>query len=113
MPMQGKHIKEVPGAGALNSAHEKRFLNFFFFFFVANTFQIQPFHRDWQSRQMWLFVLCQEHSTDINYQCWLHWHPSHVFATLDKLSHGSVIILGFSHTISRIYMYQRFLLLSF
>jgi hypothetical protein len=23
---------------------------------------------------MWLFVLCQEHSTDINYQWWLHWH---------------------------------------
>jgi hypothetical protein len=70
-------------------------------FFVANTFQIQPFHKYWRSRQMWLFVLCQEHSTDINYQCWLHWHPSHVFATLDKLSHGSVIILGFLPTISR------------
>jgi hypothetical protein len=38
------------------------------FFFVANTFQIQPFHKDWRSRQMWLFVLCQEHNTDINYQ---------------------------------------------
>jgi hypothetical protein len=25
-------------------------------FFVANTFQIQPFHRDWRSRQMWLLV---------------------------------------------------------
>jgi hypothetical protein len=25
-------------------------------FFVANTFQIQPFHKDWRSRQMWLFV---------------------------------------------------------
>jgi hypothetical protein len=23
-------------------------------FFVANTFQIQPFHKDWRSRQMWL-----------------------------------------------------------
>jgi hypothetical protein len=34
------------------------------FFVVANTFQIQPFHRDWRSRQMWLFVLCQEHNTD-------------------------------------------------
>jgi hypothetical protein len=22
---------------------------------------------------MWLFVLCQEHSTDINYQCEVHW----------------------------------------
>jgi hypothetical protein len=31
--------------------------------------------KDWWYRQMWLFVLSQEHSTDINYQCWLHWHP--------------------------------------
>jgi hypothetical protein len=65
-------------------------------FFVANTFQIQPFHRDWRSRQIWLFVLCQEHNTDIDYQCWLHWHPFQAFATLDKLSHGSDIILGFN-----------------
>jgi hypothetical protein len=57
-------------------------------FFVANTFQIQPFHNDSRRKQMWLFVLCQEHNTDINYQCWLHWHPSQAFATLDKLSHG-------------------------
>jgi hypothetical protein len=70
-------------------------------FFVANTFQIQPFHKDWQSRQMWLFVLCQEHNTDINNQCWLHWHPSQAFAILDKLSHGSVFILGFLPIIGR------------
>jgi hypothetical protein len=38
-------------------------------FFFANTFQISPFHRDWRSRQMWLSVLCQEHNTDIDYQC--------------------------------------------
>jgi hypothetical protein len=31
--------------------------------------------KDWRSRQMWLFVLCQEHTTDVNYQSWLHWHP--------------------------------------
>jgi hypothetical protein len=24
---------------------------------------------------MWIFVLCQAHSTDINHQRWLHWHP--------------------------------------
>jgi hypothetical protein len=30
--------------------------------------------KDWQYRQMWLFVLCQEQNSDINYQCWLHWH---------------------------------------
>jgi hypothetical protein len=70
-------------------------------FFVANTFQIQPFHKDWQSRQIWLFVLCQEHNTDINYQSWLHWHPSQAFETLDKLSHGSDIIPGFLPTMSR------------
>jgi hypothetical protein len=23
---------------------------------------------------MWLFVLCQEHNTNINYQCWLNIH---------------------------------------
>jgi hypothetical protein len=28
--------------------------------------------KDWRCRQVWLFVLCQEHSTDINYQCRLH-----------------------------------------
>jgi hypothetical protein len=82
-------------------------------FFVANTFQIQLFHRDWRSRQMWLFVLCQEHNTDIDYQCWLHWHPFHVFATLDKLSHGSGIILGFLPTISRQEKYYCSLILMF
>jgi hypothetical protein len=64
----------------------------FLCFFVANTFQIQPFHRDWRSRQMWLFALCQEHKTDINYHCWLHWH---------KLSHGSYIILGILSHVNR------------
>jgi hypothetical protein len=64
-------------------------LNYNVGFFVANTFQIQPFRRDWRSRQIWLFVLCQEHNTDIDYQSWLHWHPFQAFATLDKLSHGS------------------------
>jgi hypothetical protein len=35
---------------------------------------------------MWLFVLCQEHNTDISYQCRLHWHPFLAFAIVDKLS---------------------------
>jgi hypothetical protein len=65
--------------------NQKVFLNCGCTFFVANTFQIQPFHKDWRSRQMWLFVLCQEHSTDINYQCWLHWHPAQAFAIVDAL----------------------------
>jgi hypothetical protein len=54
-----------------------------------------------QEENFFFFVLCQEHNTDINYQCWLHWHPFQAFAILDKLSHGSVIILGFLPTISR------------
>jgi acyl-CoA synthetase (AMP-forming)/AMP-acid ligase II len=45
--------------------------------------------KDWQYRQMWLFALCQEHSTDINYQCWLHWHPIKTNKVVDRLSHGS------------------------
>jgi hypothetical protein len=40
-----------------------------FLFFVNHSI------KDWQCRQMWLFVLCQEHGTDIYYQCWLHWQP--------------------------------------
>jgi hypothetical protein len=41
--------------------------------------------KDWRSRQMWLFVLCQEHSTDINYQCQLHWHPIKTYKIVDRL----------------------------
>jgi hypothetical protein len=45
--------------------------------------------KDWQCRQMWLFVLCQEHSTDINYLCCLYWHPVKTNKVVDRLSHGS------------------------
>jgi hypothetical protein len=41
--------------------------------------------KDWRCRQMWLFVLCQEHSTDINYQCQLHWHPIKKNKVVDRL----------------------------
>jgi hypothetical protein len=47
-------------------------------FFVANTFQIHHSIMDWQFRQMWLFNLYQEHSTNINYQRCLHWHPINI-----------------------------------
>jgi hypothetical protein len=50
------------------------------------------FIKDWRLRQMWLFVLCQEHSTDIIYQCWLHWHPIKITKVVDRLSHGSDIM---------------------
>jgi hypothetical protein len=42
--------------------------------------------KDWRCRQMLLFVLCQEHSSDVNYQCWLHWHPVKINKVLEKLS---------------------------
>jgi hypothetical protein len=41
--------------------------------------------KDWRCRQMWLFVLCQEHSTDFNYQCQLHWHPVKTNKIVDRL----------------------------
>jgi hypothetical protein len=41
--------------------------------------------KDWQCRQMWFFVLCQEHSTDINCQCQLHWHPIKTNKVVDRL----------------------------
>jgi hypothetical protein len=44
--------------------------------------------KDWRCRQMWLFVLCQEQNTDINYQSWLHWHPVKKNKVMDRLSHG-------------------------
>jgi hypothetical protein len=47
----------------------------FFYFFVAIIFQINHFINRWRFGQMWLFVLFQEHNTDMMYQCRLHWHP--------------------------------------
>jgi hypothetical protein len=44
------------------------------YFFVANTFQIQPFHKGLAIRA----------DVAINYQCWLHWYPVKFFALLSK-----------------------------
>jgi hypothetical protein len=41
----------------------------FFPFFVANTSQIQPFHKGLAIQADVPFVLCQKQNTDINYQC--------------------------------------------
>jgi hypothetical protein len=46
--------------------------------------------KDWRCRQMWLFVLCQEHSTDINYHCWLH--------QLNRLAYCNVFNIEFTNS---------------
>jgi hypothetical protein len=43
----------------------------FSFFFVANTFQIQPFHKGLAKQADFCFMP----GADINYQCRMHWHP--------------------------------------
>jgi hypothetical protein len=47
-----------------------------------------------ETRQMWPFVLCQEHSTDIIYQGSLHWHPIKIDKTM-RTHHFLWIFLGY------------------
>jgi hypothetical protein len=65
------------------------FILFFFFYLSPIPSRFNHSIKDWQFRQVWLFVLCQEHSADINYQCWLHWHPIKINKVVDRLSHAS------------------------
>jgi hypothetical protein len=48
--------------------------------FVANTFQIQPFHKGLAIRA----------DVAINYQCWLHWYPVKFFALLSKMKKNPI-----------------------
>jgi hypothetical protein len=54
-----------------------------FFLLLSISSRFKHSIRDWRCRQMSLFVLCQEHSTDINCQCWLHWQPFKINKVVD------------------------------